>query len=937
MTQGAKSDRWSLIEEIFQHAAERPESERSEYIKQACGDDAELRAEIESLLASDRAGQTIQSVIADNIRRLEEASNSSEDGRRVGAYRLLREIDSGGMGAVYLGVRSDDQYFQIVAVKMIRKGMESPSLIQRFRAERQILATLKHPNVGAILDGGEMDDGRPYIVMEYVEGEPITQASENGGLSIRQRIELFRSVCSAVHYAHQKLVIHRDIKPSNVLVTPECMVKLIDFGISKPLAPEIMYGEMPKTESSQRLMTPDYASPEQIFGKDLTTVSDIYSLGVLLFELLTGSRPYTFRDLLAAAAERNLWEQEARKPSSVAGLSTQAKRELTGDLDRIVVMAMDPDPARRYQSAQHLEEDLVRYLQGKPIAARKATVAYRFRKFVQRHRTAAIMACATVVVVLCAIWFDSWQSRRAARRVNQIESLTNSTISDMTERLQNSSASVETQAALFHSELQYLDQLRQSSGDDPRVLLQLSKAYRRVGNLEGSPFVANLGNFDNAMASFQKALETALLAHEQSPGEESTTAVIEAYHQFGQSEVFAGELKKARGHYEQCLALAGPFLREKPNDPLRRQLLAAAYAGLGYVLLSNLEADKAVQNHRAALQALGNTPTGNEANDRILTVLYARLGDALNEVGSNAEAINIYEKTIPVAEDLVRKSPSYQNKHLVWVLYNNIVGFLAGTETLNAGEAEKAQVYARKALEIEEELAASDAKNAQARSDLAYSYADMGDSLLSMRPIEAAGWYRKSIDLTKQLGPTTEAQLKLAEREETLSSASMTPRVPERLRLLQEANTIRQETARKGPNPPLDRMHLMRSYCRIADTELAAGNLNEARHYADLSLPYFNEFIPASPDMFVLRDLGLCYESQGNVQRQIAMTPSVSASERQAAQAEEREWFSKSDAVWNEWKRRGAATPASEHERLKVEQVLASTGANDRNSLPAAQ
>lgn len=252
---------------------------------------AELRLEIESLLANDTSTATpLSSVVASDLGMLIMESTPSEIGLRVGPYLLMRELDSGGMGVVYLAVRSDDQYFQIVAVKMIRKGMESPGLIQRFRAERQILATLKHPNIGAILDGGEMDDGNPYIVMEYVEGQSITQASESRGLSIRQRIDLFRSVCSAVHCAHQKLIIHRDIKPSNVLVTPEGVVKLIDFGISKPLAPELIYGDMPKTEALERLLTPDYASPEQIIGREITTASDIYSLGVVVFELLTGSR-----------------------------------------------------------------------------------------------------------------------------------------------------------------------------------------------------------------------------------------------------------------------------------------------------------------------------------------------------------------------------------------------------------------------------------------------------------------------------------------------------------------------------------------------------------------------------------------------------------------------------------------------------------------------
>jgi len=936
MTQGARSDRWNLIEEIFQNAIDRPQSERNDYIKQACGGDEELRSEVESLLASDSGGETVQSLIADDIRKLEQASSSSEAGQQVGPYRLLREIDSGGMGAVYLGVRSDDQYFQIVAVKMIRKGMESPALIQRFRAERQILATLTHPNIGAILDGGEMDDGRPYIVMEYVEGQPITEASETRGLSVRQRIELFRSVCSAVHYAHQKLVIHRDIKPSNVLVTQEGVVKLIDFGISKPLAPGLIRGEMPKTEISHRLMTPDYASPEQILGRELTTASDIYSLGVLLFELLTGSRPYTLHDLSPAAAERVVCEQETRKPSLAVGLSTQTKRELTGDLDRIVLMAMDPDPARRYQSAQHFEEDLVRYLQGMPIAARKATTIYRFRKFIYRHKTAMIMACATVAVVICAILFDTWQSRRAARRVSQIETLVDSTISDMTGKLQQSSTSVETQAALFHTELQYLDQLRQKSGNDPRVLLQLSKAYRRVATLEGSPFVANLGNFDNAIASFQKALQLALLAHERWPGEETTTAVIIDYHELGEIEAFAGDLGKARDLYQRCLALASPFLREKPGDPLRKQLLAACYSDLGYVQLSNLETDKAVETYRAAVQALGGKQTGNETNDRILTVLYARLGSALNEFGSNAEAIAVYEKTIPFAETLARKFPSNQNKRLVFVLYNNIVGFLAGTEMLNGDEAEKAQVYARKALQTAEELTAADSKNAQARSDLAYAFSDMGDSLSSTQRPEAERWYRKSIELTRQLGSRTETQLE-AELDETLASLLITgPQAPERLHLLQEANTIRRETARKQPNPPLDQLHLMRSYCRIADAELAVGNLGEACHYADLSLASFNEFTPASPDMFVLRDLGLCYESVGNVQRSIARDSAISSAERQTAAGNARQWYLKSVDVWDEWVRRGAATPGSEHERLKVQRLLASASQSDRNSPPVA-
>ena len=425
------TDRWKRIEEIFQGALELPLSERSDYVAQACGADAELRSEIESLLASDTGSVTaLRSVIEVDVRELPTVSVASQAGLQVGPYRLVRELDSGGMGVVYLAVRSDDQYFHFVAVKMIRTGMEWPSLVQRFRGERQILATLTHPNIGAILDGGETRDGRPFIVMEYVEGQPITRYSQSCGLSSRQRVDLFRSLCSAVHHAHQKLVIHRDIKPSNVLVTPQGVVKLIDFGVSKPLAPGLSLQEVPKTESWQRLLTPDYASPEQILGRELTTATDIYSLGVLLFELLTGSRPYTLEGLSPAAAERLVCEHHPPKASSVAGLPERTRKDLAGDLDRIVLMAMDRDPSRRYLSAQHFEEDLLRFLEGRPVLARKSTWLYRASKFIQRHRVASLLTCAMLLVVMASILFHRWQSRAADRRLKQVAALADSAIAD---------------------------------------------------------------------------------------------------------------------------------------------------------------------------------------------------------------------------------------------------------------------------------------------------------------------------------------------------------------------------------------------------------------------------------------------------------------------------------------------------------------------------
>src|SRR5580698_3815300 len=419
--QKMQTNRWSLIEDVFQGALERPFAERKQYLADVCGDDPELLSEVESLLENDRdAESALRSLVADDLTEMTKSSVSSDLGSQVGPYLLVRELDSGGMGVVYLAVRSDDHYFQIVAIKMIRKGLESADLVQRFRVERQILATLNHPNIGAILDGGETKEGRPFIVMEFVEGQPITLASEASGLPIRQRIELFRSLCSAVHYAHQKLIIHRDIKPSNVMVTPEGVVKLIDFGTSKPLEPQLVLKDDTPTLSGFRMMTPDYASPEQLQGEQLTTATDVYSLGVLLFELLTGSRPYTLRGLSPAAAERVLLNLRSRKPSSAADLSRRRRKELSGDLDRIVTTAMNHDPAQRYRSVQHLEEDLHRYLQGKPIAARNASLVYTLRKMVQRNKTVMLAAFAMIVLLSVSFLIYSSQSRKADRRVSQV-------------------------------------------------------------------------------------------------------------------------------------------------------------------------------------------------------------------------------------------------------------------------------------------------------------------------------------------------------------------------------------------------------------------------------------------------------------------------------------------------------------------------------------
>jgi len=415
-------DRFARMEAIFQEALELAPGDREAFLAKACQHDEALKQDVLSLLAShDDADDFLDRPAARQAPDLPSMPQKPDPGRlaetTIGNYRLLRKIGEGGMSEVYLAVRADDEYQKRVALKIIRHDLDREEMLRRFRIERQILAGLSHPNIATLFDGGTTEDGLPFFVMEFIDGTPIDEYCQQNDLSIPRRLELFREVCSAVQFAHQNLVIHRDIKSSNILVTADGTPKLLDFGIAKLVNPDHLAGDMEFTVSGVRPMTPRYASPEQIEGRQVGTPSDIYSLGVLLYILLTGLRPHRLKGRPATELGRIILEEEVEKRSTVitetTGQSGSADpvhlhRQLSGDLDNIVLMALRKQPQRRYPSVEHLSEDLRRHMAGLPVTARKDTFGYRANKFVRRNligvgAAAVILALLVVFGVVMAV------------------------------------------------------------------------------------------------------------------------------------------------------------------------------------------------------------------------------------------------------------------------------------------------------------------------------------------------------------------------------------------------------------------------------------------------------------------------------------------------------------------------------------------------------
>jgi eukaryotic-like serine/threonine-protein kinase len=502
-------EQWQKLEGLFAEAAELSSADQAQLLATL---DPSTAHELRQLLQSDALPSD---VIAEAIGALARAGSSHTpdqpgpawSGRRIGAYTIDREIGRGGMGAVFEAHRADDQFRKRVALKVALRAPFSDAFRLRFHHERQILAGLEHPNIARLLDGGETEEGLPFFAMDFVEGVPIHRYCEDHKLGVRERLQLFLAVCDAAEYAHQNLIVHRDIKPANVLVSNTGIPKLLDFGIAKLLDDAEAEAEGGQTQTGLAPVTPDYCSPEQLRNQKITTRTDVYLLGLLLYELLTGERAQQADTSSPMALEHSICDREPPIASTRAraGNAIALSRILEGDLDTIIATATRKEPEQRFPNVSRFAGDIRLYLEGRPITSRPASLWYRTAKYVRRNRVAVLSGIAIAIVLAGGIASTIYQSRRAAKRFDQVRSIAKSLMFDVHNEIRDLPGSLSAQKVVVETALRYLDALAQETGGDRALQIEVASGYNRIGLIQGGDLVNSLGDRKAALESYQKA------------------------------------------------------------------------------------------------------------------------------------------------------------------------------------------------------------------------------------------------------------------------------------------------------------------------------------------------------------------------------------------------------------------------------------------------
>ena len=659
-------EKWKLVKEIFTTVVELPTAERPAVIHEKSDGDAAVIDEVVALLESDKHAEDFIEQPAVVVSQL--VTHETEmTGKKLGPYLIEREVGRGGMGAVYEAVRADEHFQKRVAIKLIKRGFDTDDIIRRFRHERQILAALDHPNITRLLDGGATDDGLPYLVMDFVEGLPLAKYCDQKQLGITDRLKLFLDVCSAVAYAHRNLVIHRDIKPSNIIVTADGIPKLLDFGIAKLTAPD---SAETLGRSGTQMMTPEYASPEQVLGLPVSTAADLYSLGVVLYELLTGRRPFKVKTRNPVEITRVITDSTPVKPSLVVtqgkktnGVRSLLSSQLRGDLDNIILMAIRKEPERRYSSVEQFSADIERYLKGMPVIARHDTLGYRTSKFVKRNSAAVVAGTGVLAALVAGLAATRRQARIARRQRDKAENIN--------QFLQKMLASADPRAEgkdVKVTEVLHIagESLESDFDRQPEITADLD-------NTLGMTYLS-LGQLESAEKHLRRALETRLAIFPR-----SSLEVASSLNNYGKLLVEKGDLDEAERLYRQALST---FRERRGNYDLE---VAKIRENIAYLVGLKARYDESIELYDEVLAILGHI-LGD--NDPEVARVMGKLANVLTVMDKREEAEPLQRRALEILSSI--HDPGHPD---VASATFNLVG------TIYAKKPEEAERLARESLE----------------------------------------------------------------------------------------------------------------------------------------------------------------------------------------------------------------------------------------------
>jgi eukaryotic-like serine/threonine-protein kinase len=943
-------ERWQQVKGVLQQILEISPPRRAAFLDQACEGDEPLRLEVESLLADEQAEGFLETPLWTSA-VFESALAGSLVGQRIGAYEIVALIGEGGMGSVYRAVRADEQYEKQVAIKVVRQGLGTAFALAQFRAERQILANLDHPHIGRLLDGGTTETGLPYLVMELVDGEPIDQYCNSRKLSIDDRLQLFLRVCSGVQYAHQHLVIHRDLKPGNILVTADGTPKLLDFGIAKILDPGTAPGAAEPTMNMMRMLTPEYASPEQVRGEVVTTASDVYSLGVVLFRLLTGQHPFQSQTQSPDEMLRATRDTEPPKPSTAARWSQIGKagaehnvrafeattedspqklgKRLRGDLDNIVLMALRKEPERRYASAEHFAEDIRRHLGSLPVRARADTFRYRASKFIVRHKKGVVVAAGVAALLVALMAGIIWEAHvaqvqriKAERHFQDVRELANSLIFDVHDSIQDLPGATSARKLIVDKALRYLDGLSQEAQGDASLQRELAEAYKRIGDVQGNEFFANLGDTSNALKSYQKAL--AIRKSLWSQGHQDVSgalALAELYRLISQTQQTEGDLSAALESSQAAVHLMEPIDAGHSADPKVVLELLGDYQSVANILggdvsLSNMGDNESalVYRHKQleAAERFATLENGSPRGKGNLAIAISTMGDQLWQAGHASEALQNYLRAQPLFEEVAyhsNKGP--RGKYLLGLLYERIT-----LVQLFKGDTPAALAAANSALSLSTELALSDPRDAQSGVTRIEDYKLVADLESRIgRDRDAAIHMEKAFALMPKLvaqSPNdTEVQAMKADLNTTAGDIASRKRdYPRALKYYETSIGVLSAVASANAKNGGAGQRLGATHNSAGRAQLGLHNLEAAEASFQKAVSLVKEAAKAShPNMQALYTLADACTGLGDVEAARALDRHLTPAARLQHRQQSATWYRQSVEVWRRVPEVGRVSP----------------------------